>query len=327
MKKFQFKVFVITALFFILTLGRAQMFVLAQGASEESETSYTVAVIPFEASGEELKDLGPQVTLLINTYLSGNNKLLLVERAELDKALSELELGISGLVSPDKAAQIGQLTGAKILVTGRIFPVQNELFLVAKMIGIETSQVFAEAVSISLKESYADASKVLANKIASTIIEKGEVLIARKKKIRSTIDDLKFLMQGKETLPTISVSIDERHVGKSTLDPAAETEIVLILQTLGFKLLDNSAKDQPDIEITGEAISEFGLRQGNLVSCKARVEVKAIELVTGEVIAVDRQSEVAIDISEQIAGKAAIEKASKKIAERIIPRIVKSLEK
>ena len=137
------------------------------------------------------------------------------------------------------------------------------------MIGTETSQVFAEAVFISLKESYADASEVLANKIASTIIEKGEVFIAKKKKIRSTIDDLKLLMEGKETLPTLSVRIDERHVGVSTLDPAAETEIVLMLQTLGFKVLDNSAKDQPDIEIRGEAISEFGLRQGNLVSCKS----------------------------------------------------------
>jgi hypothetical protein len=326
MNKFQLKIIIIMALFFILVLCRAHKSVLAQGASEESETTYTVAVIPFEASGEELKYLGPQVTLLINTYLSVNNKLSLVERAELDKALSELELGISGLISPDKAAQIGQLTGAKILITGRIFPVQNELFLVAKMIGTETSQIFAEAVSISLKESHADASKALANKIASTITEKGDVLIA-KKKIQSTIDDLKLLMEGKETLPTISINIDERHVGESTLDPAAETEIALMLQTLGFKLLDNSAKDQPDIEITGEAISEFGLRQGNLVSCKARVEVKAIELVTGEVIAVDRESEVAIDISEQIAGKAAIEKASKKIAERIIPRLVKYLEK
>ena len=76
-----------------------------------------MAVLPFEASGEELKDLGPQVTLLITTYLSGHNKLLLVGRAELDKALSELELRISALVSPDKAAQIGQLTDAKILVT------------------------------------------------------------------------------------------------------------------------------------------------------------------------------------------------------------------
>ena len=54
--------------------------------------------------------------------------------------------------------------------------------------------------------------------------------------------------------------------------------------------------------------------------------MKAIELVTGQVIAVDRQSEVAIDISEQMAGKAAIEKAAKKIANRIIPHIVKFLE-
>ena len=44
--------------------------------------------------------------------------MILVERAELEKVLGEAELGLSGTVSPETAARIGHLTGAKVLVTG-----------------------------------------------------------------------------------------------------------------------------------------------------------------------------------------------------------------
>ena len=70
-----------------------------------------------------------------------------------------------------------------------------------------------------------------------------------------------------------------------------------------------------------EAFSEFGIRKGNLVSCKARVEIKAIEKATGKVLAVDRQTSVAVDLSQQMAAKAALQYAAAELAERVLPRI------
>ncbi len=298
-----------------------------ESKSEVVTPSYTVAVLPFEASGNELKDVAPEVSLLMNTCLSGKDGIALVERDKLDKAISEMEIGISGTVDPQIAAQIGQITGAKILITGRVFVVQNELFLVAKIIGSETSQVFAETVSISFKESHADATKQLAQKVARTIAAKGETLIAKKKQTHDSLEDLKYMLEGRENLPVISVAIIERHVSQLTLDPAAETEINMTLASVGFPIVDpNTTVEQPDIEITGEAFSEFGMRNGNLVSTKARVEVKVIERTTGKILAVDRETGVAVDLSEQIAGKTAIQEAAKKIAIRIIPKIVDSME-
>src|SRR5689334_11573344 len=93
----------------------------------------TLAVFNFESPDEGVKDLGPKVATLLTTLLSADANLITVERAELDKLLGEQELGLSGTVTPDTAAKLGHLTGAKVLVTGRVFRVDKELVLVAKV--------------------------------------------------------------------------------------------------------------------------------------------------------------------------------------------------
>src|SRR5271169_5432148 len=77
----------------------------------------TVAVFDFESRDEAVRDLGPKVAALLNANLSAEPQIITVERAELVKILGEQELGLSGTVSPDTAAKVGHLTGAKVLVT------------------------------------------------------------------------------------------------------------------------------------------------------------------------------------------------------------------
>ncbi len=61
---------------------------------------------------------------------------------------------------------------------------------------------------------------------------------------------------------------------------------------------------------------------GDLYSVKARLEVKAIDQATGQILAVDRQTTVAVDLTEQIAAKTALQEAGAMIAERLLPKIV-----
>ena len=88
-----------------------------------------------------------------------------------------------------------------------------------------------------------------------------------------------------------------------------------------FKLVDEKSADRADVEITGDAFSAYGMRKGNLVSCKARVELKATKR-GGKILAVDRQTSVAVDIAEQTAAKASLEQAAEELAERVVPKLV-----
>ena len=48
-----------------------------------------------------------------------------------------------------------------------------------------------------------------------------------------------------------------------------------------------------------------------------------IDRKTDKIIAVDRQTALVVDLTESIAGKAAIQEAAAILAERILPRLVK----
>lgn len=278
----------------------------------------TVAVFDFESKDEGAKDLGQKVATLIAAELSAHPQLITVERAELDKALGEQELGLSGTVSLETAAKVGHLTGAKVLVTGRAFKVDKETMLVAKIISTETSRVYGEIAKGTTATSLTDLSSTLAKKIAQVITEKGTNLVASalsyEEKLTNVVAALK---PGKR--PSVSVKIAERHFGSPVIDPAAETEFQKILQKAGFKVIDEKSTERPEFEITGEAFSAFGLRKGNLVSCRSRIELKVHERKNGKLLLSDRQTSVAVDIAEQTAAKTALQNAALELAPRILP--------
>ena len=297
------------------------VFVAGVVARAEPQQPLPVAVFDFESKDENVSGLGAKVATLVNASLSADPNLVTVERAELEKVLGEQELGLSGTVTPDSAAKVGNLTGAKVLVTGRVFKTDTELFIVAKIIGTETSRVYGELVKGGANASLSILSEDLARKIVTDVTQKGDTLIAKVESHEERVAKIKKELRDKK-LPVVSVKISEQHFGQHVIDPAAQTELSLILQQCGFTLADDHSTNRPAIEITGEAFSEFGMRKGNLQSCRARIEIKARDVASGNIISVDRQTSVAVDLAEHVAAKTALQNGADELASRLLPKLV-----
>jgi Curli production assembly/transport component CsgG len=295
----------------------------AFAAAVESVSPLPTAVFDFQAADHSLEKKGAEVGVLLNALLSTNPEVFLVERQEVEKILGEQEFGLSGTVSPDSAAKVGALVGAKVLVTGRIFESGGKGYLVAKMIGTETGRVFGEMATTSSLDNLEAPVSQLAEKIATTLAKQSAALVAKVESPEARIDRLKKLVSGKK-LPAVCVTIPEQHLTRPVIDPAAQTELLKTLQEVGFETVtaDTIAGRADVVTITGEAFSEFGMRRGNLVSCRARIEV-TVKDAAGKLLASERQMDVAVDIAEHIAGKKALEAAALKLADRLVVTLVR----
>ncbi|MEY2409610.1 MAG: hypothetical protein QOF48_2280 [Verrucomicrobiota bacterium] len=298
----------------------AAILIAAASAIEAALPPPTVAVLDFESREESVRDLGPKFSALLNAQLSADPGLILVERAELDKALGEQELGLSGTVSADTAAKVGHLTGAKILITGKIFKADRDLMVVAKVIGTETSRVYGETGKGPAGGSLDELAGQLAKKISATVTGRANTLVAVIPSRQDRVEAIKAVIKNGRH-PSVSIRIPEQHYGAPANDPAAQTELSLILKEAGFSLVDEKSDVRADIEITGEAFSALGVRHGNLISCKARVELKAQKRSDGTILAVDRETTVAVDIAEQGAAKTALQNAAAELASRLAPKL------
>ena len=277
----------------------------------------TVAILPFNERGSGVKTVGLQIADLIFADLVMNNKIWIVERTEMKKILDEAELNLSGMVNPAQANKIGQLSGAKIIVTGSVFKIKKKIIIVAKIISTETGKLLGAKVQGTWAIDKLVAG--LSRKISDNINRKSKSLLPKVKTRTDIVTSLKRKMHGKKR-PKLYISISEKHIDKPTPDPAAEVEMQLIAQLLGFKLTENQS--DADLILTGEGFSEFSTRRRKLISVKARLEIKAVNH-NGDVVAVDRQTSVEVDLAERIAGKKALQSASAKIAERLLPKLCK----
>jgi hypothetical protein len=285
----------------------------------QAQKPISVAILDFDSpqTGSFTKNF----VSLVTADLASDSRLSIVERSELEKILKEQAIGLGGETSPDTAARIGKLTGAKVLVTGRIFNPNTKMspdkIIIANIIGVETGRVFAETLQGERTNATSLAS-MLSQKIAQTIIAESTNLIAsasdsREQRIQKIIESIKG-----QPRPAVSVKVAENFLGNNS-GQTVQNELGLIFQKAGFVVVDENSEQRPDIIVTGEATASGGVQQGNLFSSSAEVEVQAQERVSGKIIAIARQRNVALDIGKETAAKMALQNATDELAERLLP--------
>lgn len=276
----------------------------------------TVAVYDFKGVGKNGGDLDDRVTALVTANLATETNLVMVERSELNKALGEQAFGISGMVSSDAAAKIGEITGAKVLVAGQVLRTGDNLIIIADIIGTETGRLFAEKVQGSA-ERLGDLTTDLSGKVARTISLQATNLIGTP--IESRDERLEQIVKSINgtNRPSVSVSITLRG-GK--LHPATcEDEFGAVLLKAGFPVVDAKSDHKPDIEVVGIFDLGPGPRRNGLSSTRAVVEIKVRDRATGNFIAFDRQDATATDVAGQIANRTALVNAVDTLSERLLP--------
>ncbi|MBC2603267.1 hypothetical protein J3R74_004181 [Puniceicoccus vermicola] len=280
----------------------------------------SVAVLDF-GSSESARDLAEDFGTLFEFALGMQDGILLVERGQLDSALDELARGSSGVVGPEYAGKVGQLTGAQVLVSGKLLKAGDDWVVISKVMGTETMRLFPAKVTFSDEEEIGDAVESLAVQVAAEIRDHRHELLAGSGEDSGSLNALIEMAEGVE-LPTLRVIIPEVHIGTRVPDPAAQTEVIRVLREIGFTVLDGGSEEEAEVLVTGEAFSEAGLRIRDLVSCRARVEVKAVEEASGNIVFSDAENAAAVDTAEFIAGKSALQRAGGKVAPELAEKLI-----
>ena len=309
-----------------------------QKTDERTETvnSVTVAIIDFESQSPGNTELGQQLSDILTARLSIYDQFRLVERKKLADLLQEHQLSLTGMVETDQVVKVGKMLGARIMIFGRAFTIDRDLYIIAKIVGTETSQVKGVMAKGKLESDLAEIIDQLVNKLTEGLDKWAPELLPKTVKLSNKINVLKKQLEGKK-LPTVAVMIPEVHINRQIADPAAETEIKKIFKEVGFEVIEAKketlakwAKDYSmagvDIMITGEGFSEFGTRIGGLVSCLARLEVQATERESHRIIASERTTRRAVDLSEAVAAKTVLQAAGRELAVKILEKLAQQLQ-
>ena len=288
-------------------------FVPAQAAEEAAPIMVpTAAVLPFEARGRQAENdqAGKSVSDLLFVTLLENGAANLVERAELDKALNELHLSAAGLVAPESQLQLGRLIGAKILISGSLFETGGKKYVVAKVIGTETSRVLG--CSVNGRDDYVDLAPELAAKVAKVLEKDVDKLLPAKMTARSALDKLSEV-QGNRRPVYLSISED---IQVSAPDPASEIELKKLLLALGFEVV--GSRSEAAFALICEAVASNAGQYQKFSSASARVELSIYSGKDNQLLASGSAKETVASATYIIAAKDAIAQATLRLAGQLL---------
>lgn len=113
----------------------------------------SVAILPFETKGvgNEFGDI--DLLDKLTTAFVNLNRFKVVERAQLERILSEQKLGLSGIVDVSTAVRIGAAVGVETVVCGSIVRSRNSVSIDARLVDTESAEILSAQDAFATKIS------------------------------------------------------------------------------------------------------------------------------------------------------------------------------
>ena len=116
-------------------------------AQRAGDTRPGLAVFPFHNGGsygqdkENFDALEVGIAGMLISELSANPAARIVDRETLQRLIDEQNLGAQGRVTPETAAKIGKLVGARYVLVGNFIDFYGDFRVDVRLINVETSEI------------------------------------------------------------------------------------------------------------------------------------------------------------------------------------------
>ncbi len=134
-------------IFFLMTLVVFSINLPAM-PPETEEDKIIIAVVDFRNTGgsENLNYLEKTIPENIITRMAKSGRTEIVERARLQDALKEMELGIAGIIDEQSAVELGRAVGANAILLGSFASIGQKIRINARLIEVSTSRIIKAEV-------------------------------------------------------------------------------------------------------------------------------------------------------------------------------------
>ncbi|MDB6129986.1 MAG: hypothetical protein JWM04_1093 [Verrucomicrobiales bacterium] len=263
-----------------------------------------------------------KISSLASASLSAETNFVILERSKINRLPEERSIISSGKISPEAAAKIGKVIGAKVLISGFVRLVDStRLTIDATVIATATGQGFPVHLEGPV-EKMLELSSGLGTKIAQTI---NKEKTSFSPDLTPRDDRLKRIVQasGNVNLPTVSISIyfaDTRNRKQGQVS-TVEMALSSLLVHAGFTVLDDKFKGTSDLEIVGYSgvLSE---QKGNLFTTTATLDVKVQHRKTGKIIIAERTRQTVSSPDQLASERGARARSADEMADKIVPIMV-----
>lgn len=104
-----------------------------------------IAVLDFEQMGDKINtnEIGAILAEWFITSIVKSGRFDVIERAMLQKILSEQQLGITGVIDDTSASKLGRILGVKVIISGSIMKFGDTVEINARVIDVESASIIA----------------------------------------------------------------------------------------------------------------------------------------------------------------------------------------